>query len=500
MRFQGYSLEVKNFDFWLFVGDLKRGVLGRAGLAIVLCFALAACGSSGSDESKAKGDAAASGKGKAGAEEVVVEIARARALSGGQEVVATGAFRREREIDLAFRIPGVLREINYREGDIVAQGAIVATIDPTQVEAQIAEAQAQATQASAGVGQAQEQVRSAAAAISSAQAGQAQAIASAAQAEANSGRAQATLAQARADMDNARREFQRDQALANKGFVSPARLDARQTRLDVASANVRAAEAGVVAAQQTAIAARAGISVAGAGVNQAQASSGAAIAGVRAASGRADAARAGVNAAAFDRRWARLVSPASGVVLTRVAEPGEITAPGQPVLVLADEKSPLILRTPVSDRDVARVKVGDAARVTISSIGTEVSGRVSRVAQRADPQTGAFDVDIQVDPRAPIKTGFFAEARILATSGDLAPKGQVVIPAEALIEAREGAASLFTLAGDNKTAKRVRVGFVGFRGGEAIVTGLAIGSAIVTAGGAYVTDGSVLLPVERKNQ
>jgi multidrug efflux pump subunit AcrA (membrane-fusion protein) len=301
-------------------------------------------------------------------------------------------------------------------------------------------------------------------------------------------------------MDNARREFQRDQTLASQGFVSPARLDVRQTRLDVTNASVRAAEAGVVAAEQTAVAARAGINAAGAGVNQAQAGSGAAIAGVRAASGRAQAAQAGVNAAAFDRRWARLVSPASGIVLTRVAEPGEVTAPGQPILILADEKSPLILRTPVSDRDVVRVKVGDAARVTISAMGTQVRGQVSRVAQRADPQTGAFDVDIQIDPLVQIKTGFFAEARILATAGDLAPKGQVVIPAEALIEARDGAASLFTLGGDNKTAKRVRVGFVGFRGGEAIVTGLPVGSAIVTAGGAYVTDGGLVVPVERKTQ
>jgi RND family efflux transporter MFP subunit len=473
-------------------------------VAALSTFLVTGCGGSeapgaASKDGKEKDIAKAASKGAQGSD-IVVEISRARGLSGGLEVIATGAFRREREIDLAFRIPGVLRQVNYREGDLVSQGAVVAAIDPTQVEAQIAQAQAQAMQASAGIGQAQEQARAASASISAAQAGQAQAIASAGQADANIGRAQAALAQARADMDNARRELQRDQTLAGKGFVSPARLDTRQTRLDVANANVRAAEAGVTAAQQTAIAARAGINAAGAGVNQAQAGAGAAVAGVRAASGRAQAAQAGVNAAAFDRRWARLISPASGIVLSRLAEPGEITAPGQPILLLADEQSPLILRTPVSDRDVARVKVGDAARVRISAIGAEVSGQVSRVAERADPRTGAFDVDVRVQSNGQIKTGFFAEARILATAGDLTPQGQVLVPAEALIEARDGKASLYLLAPDSKTVKRTQVGFVSFRGGDAIVTGLPSGAAVVTAGGGYVSDGAIVTVVERKTQ
>lgn len=482
-------------------------VLARARFVVLVSIVtlLTSCGSPESDASK-RADARAAGspveqtaKAEAG-EVVVVEIVRARGLSGGVEVVATGAFKREREIDLSFRIPGVLRQVNYREGDVIRQGAVVAAIDPTQVDAQIAQAQAQAMQASAGIGQAQEQVRAATSSISAARAGAAQAVASAGQADANIGRAQAALAQARADYENASREFQRDQTLASKGFVSGARLDSRQTRLDVANANVAAAQAGVTAAQQTAIAARAGINAASAGVNQAQAGAGAAIAGVRAASGRAQAAQAGVSAAAFDRRWARLISPATGIVLTRLAEPGEVTAPGQPILILADEQSPLILRVPVSDRDVTRVKIGDAARIQVAAIGAALTGEVSRIAERADPRTGAFDVDVRVNSNGQIKTGFFAEARILATSGNLTPEGQTLVPAEALIEAKNGGAAVFIITPDNKRVKRVQVGFVGFRGSDAIVTGLPLGVGVVTAGGGYVSDGGAVTIVERNTQ
>lgn len=451
------------------------------------------------DDAKKNETKAVSSKAQS-SEPVIVEVVRARALSGGVDVVATGAFRREREIELSFRIPGVLRQVNFREGDVIAQGSVVAAIDPTQVDAQIAQAQAQAMQAAAGIGQAQEQANAASSSILAARAGQAQAVASAEQANANVDRAQASLAQARADYDNARRELGRDQTLANKGYVSSARLDSRQTRVDVARASVTAAEAGVMAAQQTAVAARAGINAAGAGVNQAQAGAGAAVAGVRAASGRAQAAQAGVNAAAFDRRWARLVAPASGVVLTRLAEPGEVTAPGQPVLTMADEQSALILRTPVSDRDVARIKIGDPARIRVSAIGADVSGEVTRVAERADPRTGAFDVDVRVTGNSQIKTGFFAEARILATAGELAPQDQILVPAESLIEAGNGKASIFVVEADNKTVKRRQIGFVAFRGGDAIVTGLPVGAAIVTSGGGYVSDGGAVTIVERKAQ
>jgi RND family efflux transporter MFP subunit len=471
---------------------------------LALCFiAMAGCGGSKESTTAAnagKNDSVSKASPKANTDEIVVEIVRAQGISGGVNVVATGAFKREREIDLSFRIPGVLREINYREGDIIAKGSVVASIDPTQVNAQIAQAQANAMQASAGIGQAQEQANAASSTISAARAGQAQAIASAGQADANVGRAQAGLAQARADYDNVRRELARDQTLASKGYVSSARLDSRQTRVEVALATMRAAEAGVTAAQQTAIAARAGIDAASSGINQAQAGAGAAVAGVRAASGRAAAAQAGVNAAAFDRRWARLIAPAGGIVLTRLAEPGEVTAPGQPILIMADEQSPLILRTPISDRDVARVKVGDPARIRVSAIGAELSGQVTRVAERADPRTGAFDVDIRIEPNGAIKTGFFAEARILATAGNLNPNDQVLVPAEALIEARDGLASLFVLGPDNKTVKRTQVGFVAFRGGEAIITGLPVGAPIVTSGGGYVSDGARVTVIERQGK
>lgn len=451
------------------------------GLVLSGVMVLAACGGSRDDAGRGGASQDATGATAAiPADAPVVAVIAARPVNGGAEVTGTGAVRRERELDLAFRIPGIIRQINFREGDEVARGALVAAIDATQVDAAILQAQANAAQASAGVGQAAEQARAAAASISAAEA-------NAGRAGADVARARAQLAQAEADLAQARSDLARDAALAERGFVSPARLETRQTRVEVAQASVAAARTGVEAA-------RAGAAAASSGVAQAAAGAGAAVAGVRAASSRVGAANAGIQAAAFDRGSSRLVAPASGVVLSRVAEPGEVTAPGQPVLVIADETSPLIVRVPLSDRDVTRVSRGDPARVRINSLGRDTTGEVIRVAERADPRTGAFDVDVRLTGATEgIKTGFFAEVVLLGTAGNLAPAGHQTVPAEALIEARNGAASLFVLMADRATVRRAQVRFHGFRGEEAVVEGLRPGTLVVTTGGGFVSDGQKVL-------
>jgi hypothetical protein len=54
----------------------------------------------------------------------------------------------------------------------------------------------------------------------------------------------------------------------------------------------------------------------------------------------ASSAQAAYDSAAFDRRWANLVAPSSGVVLARAAQSGEVVQPGQAILSLADQNTP----------------------------------------------------------------------------------------------------------------------------------------------------------------
>jgi RND family efflux transporter MFP subunit len=199
-------------------------------------------------------------------------------------------------------------------------------------------------------------------------------------------------------------------------------------------------------------------------------------------------AGAAYNSAAFDRRWAQLVSPASGVVLERRAQAGEVVQPGQAVVSVADLASPLVLRVPLPDRDVAGIGIGTPVEVSVDALpGQVLAGHVTRVGQSADARTGAVTVEIEVAARPELRSGQIATARlasrVAATTGPTFAR----IPAEAVLEASGGKAAVLRL--DNGRARRTPVQFGGFDGDDALVAGLPDGARVITAGAGFVSDG-----------
>ena len=199
-------------------------------------------------------------------------------------------------------------------------------------------------------------------------------------------------------------------------------------------------------------------------------------------------ASAAYNSAAFDRRWARLVSPASGVVLERKAQAGEVVQPGQAVVSVADLDSPLVLRVPLPDRDVAGIGIGAPVEVSVDALpGQVLTGRVTRVGQSADARTGAVTVEIEVAARPELRSGQIATARLASRVAATAGPAFARIPAEAVLEASGGKAAVLRL--DNGRARRTPVQFGGFDGDDALVAGLPDGARVITAGAGFVSDG-----------
>jgi RND family efflux transporter MFP subunit len=209
-------------------------------------------------------------------------------------------------------------------------------------------------------------------------------------------------------------------------------------------------------------------------------------------------ASAAYSSAAFDRRWARLVSPASGVVLERKAQAGEVVQPGQAVVSVADLNSPLVLRVPLPDRDVAGVGVGAPVEVTVDALpGQTLAGRVTRVGQSADARTGAVTIEIEVAARPELRSGQIATARLASRVAATASTGFSRIPAEAVLEASGGKASVLRL--DNGHARRTAVRFGGFDGDDALVAGLPDGARVITAGAGFVSDGDRVAVTDPKS-
>ena len=197
-------------------------------------------------------------------------------------------------------------------------------------------------------------------------------------------------------------------------------------------------------------------------------------------------AAAGLRSALFNARHARIEAPADGVVQRRLAEPDELVAAGQPVLVVGNTGSGWIVRAALSDRDVVRVKTGMTAEVSLDAFpGLKFAASVTEIAAAADPQTGTYELKLTVDAQDQhFVQGLVAKVVI----ADQDAKGVPVVPVTALLEADGRAAQVFVVAASGH-AKRVPVQ-TGRLLGERIeiVTGLSPGDRVVTEGAAWLDD------------
>jgi HlyD family secretion protein len=152
------------------------------------------------------------------------------------------------------------------------------------------------------------------------------------------------------------RDLKRSVDLQRQGFVSDAALDNARTALD---------EARAVLARDQALAA-----VAVRNIAVAQAST--------------HSAGEALHMARLTEGYATLVAPFDGVILARQAELGEVVAPGTPIVTVADLDH-VWVRAYLNETDLARVKLGQAARVTADGLpGKTIAGRVSFIASQAE--------------------------------------------------------------------------------------------------------------------
>lgn len=203
-----------------------------------------------------------------------------------------------------------------------------------------------------------------------------------------------------------------------------------------------------------------------------------------------EVAQAELETASFNRRYAVIVAPSSGVILRRTAEPGEVIAPGIPILTLGSQARGVVIRAALADRDVVRIRRGDRATVRFDALpGTLLSGRVSEVGASADPSTGTFAVEVTVSGATGAPSGLVGHLEIHPAAERALP----FVPIEAILEADGARATVFVLSADGRRAERrtVQIGFlVGDR--VAIAAGLDQVRQVVTVGGAYLDDGAAV--------
>jgi HlyD family secretion protein len=364
--------------------------------------------------------------------------------SGGGTVVASGEVLPAQEAKVSFTVSGRVQAVTVAEGDEVQAGQVLVTLQTDLLEANVAQAEAalEAAQAQLTLVNASpcpEEVAAAEAQVEAAQAVLAQAAAQRDQpdvgaTEAEVAAAQAQVAAAMADQVAAEEMHDKTMTCVNVTLpsgkekkVCPAlgpieeqaryslhaaagAQDAAQAQLDAllagADAEVRAAQAGVWAAGAQRDIAQAQLDMLQAGATAEE------IAAAEAAVAQAEAA---LQAAGVALAQATLRAPFAGAVSALEVGPGEAVMPGQVVLTLADLGRLQVETTDLSERDVARVAVGQQATVYVEPLGVEVEGQVARVASQATTVGGdvVYAVIVALDEQPPgLRWGMSVEVEI----------------------------------------------------------------------------------------
>jgi membrane fusion protein, multidrug efflux system len=206
---------------------------------------------------------------------------------------------------------------------------------------------------------------------------------------------------------------------------------------------------------------------------------------------QASIAAATQRAADFNRRLAVIRAPADGIVLRRLVEPSELVPAGQPALVVAGSGAGIIVKAALADRDMARLKLGDAATIGMDAFpGRQFDGSVAMISGAADPATGLFPIEVMVRaPPSPIASGMVARLKLLPEGGRASRL--LHVPLTAIVEADGDKAFVYVVRDGHAVRRAVSVAFID-ADSVALIAGVAAGESVVTDGALYLADNEAL--------
>jgi len=197
-------------------------------------------------------------------------------------------------------------------------------------------------------------------------------------------------------------------------------------------------------------------------------------------------ARAGAEAAEFNLRRAVLAAPDDGWVEERMAEPGEVVAPGRPVLRISGRGRGFVVRASLPDREVLGLRLGQPAEVTLDARpGAPVPGTVSELARSAWRGTGTYDIEVRLDPERSGELLGGQSAKV-----EIARRLEVpaAIPLCSLVEADGARGAVFVVREGRARRVPVRIAFL--QGDQAVLADALPGvGGVVTDGAANLADG-----------
>lgn len=249
---------------------------------------------------------------------------------------------------------------------------------------------------------------------------------------------------AQADANLAQNELDRAKTLAERGFISKADIDRRTAQRDAAVARLNVARA-----------------------------------------------QFGENSARIGRLDIR--APASGLILARNVEPGQVVGGGGTILFRIAKGGEMELRAMLAEADLAKLSVGGAAEVTPVGSTKAFKGQIWQMPPVIDPTTRQGSVRIALAYNEALRPGGFATAALRSGAA------QAPLLPESAVQSDEKGNYVFVVNAQNKVERRdVKVGSVS-DAGITIATGLTGRERVVLTAGAFLNPGESVVPVRSKS-
>lgn len=506
-------------------------------------------------------------KHKANSNEIILKTERVSLGTITTSVSGTGVLEPVTTVEVKSNVGGQIVYLGVDEGDQVKSGQVVARIDPSDSNSALEQSRADYSSAQAKVLQARQnlemeraqypaQLKSAEQAVTSAKARLAQAEAQARiqpkltdesikQEESALASAQASLRQiktalipqklasaksaydqAKASEQQAKKDYERQLALLEKGFVAKSQVDSAEEKYTVAKAqldtaknkydtivdetdqDLLTAEAKVAqtkSALETAKANRVQDSIrqqeleaARASLKQAQAS----LDSIRAtyrqqavksgditqAEAQVKRAEAAVNKAATDLGYTTIVAPRVGVVVKKYVEEGSIVAAarsssigsgsGVALLEVADV-SKMYALVDIDETDIAQIHIGQEVDVTVDAYPDDVfKGRVTKIAPQASTTTNVTTIPVKVELES---TDLRLKPQMNATCDFItARKSNVLTVANAAVKQIPEGSTVMVIRDGKPVSRKVELGLADDDRTE-VISGLKEGEIVVTS-------------------
>jgi len=266
-------------------------------------------------------------------------------------------------VNISCKVPGKIKEVLVQEGDLVKIGQVLAVLDSSDLQEQVAQAQAGVWEEQAKMQELQNGARPQEIAL-----------------------AQTSLQIAQTNLQESVREYQRNLALYQQGAISEQNLDKIKTAYQVAKNQVQAAEEQLKLVQ----------------------------AGSREENIKAEQAK--IQKAQALLAWNKknlqqtfIVSPVQGIVALKQTNPGEVVAAGQKIVSVVNIND-LWLNARIEETKIGKLHVGQSVQFTLDAYqGINFKGHISEIGAATSSVFALFSPEnasgnfTKVTQRIPIK-------------------------------------------------------------------------------------------------